>query len=156
MMRGSSHLLRLALDRAGTMAIETAIVAPLLATLCLGAFETSKIVSRQEQLQSGASEASQIILAAANGPGVNSANLETILEASLGLAPDQLSIASRYRCDVSATLLTTAPTPSTCAPSKPVSTYIQLTITDTYTPLWTQFGIGGPIDYRVVRMVQVS
>ncbi|MGN6495758.1 MAG: TadE/TadG family type IV pilus assembly protein [Tsuneonella sp.] len=149
-------LSRVLRDRSGTMAIETAIVAPVLATLCLGAFETSRIVSRQEQLQSAASEASQIILAAVNGPGVSSSDLETIIENSLDLAANQVAIADRYRCDTSATLVTTMPAPPTCAASKPISSYVQLTITDTYTPVWTQFGIGGPINYRIVRMVQVS
>lgn len=139
------------------MAVETAIVAPVLATMALGAFDASRILSRQQQLQSAANEASEIILAAAGGSGINSTDLETIIENSLGLSASQLTIAPRFRCDDSATLVATKPGPSEgCPTSKPVFSYVRLTVTETYTPVWTQFGFGSPISYDIVRTVQVS
>ena len=51
-------------DRRGTMAIETTIVAPVLALMAIGSFEVGSMVSRQQELQSAASEAESIILAA--------------------------------------------------------------------------------------------
>lgn len=143
-------------DRQGSMAVETAIVAPVLATLSLGAFDTSRILIRQQQLQSAANEASEVVLAAAAGSGVSSAALEAIIESSLSLEPDQLTIVPRFRCDDSPTLVNTRPAPPSCAASKPIASYIQLTLTETYTPIWTQFGIGQPVDYNIVRTVQVS
>jgi len=138
------------------MAVETAIVAPVLAALAFGAFDASRMLSRQQQLQSAANEAAEIILAATTGTGVSNTSLESIIEASLGLSASQLTIAPRYRCDDDATLVTTLPTPPGCATSKPVYTYVQLTLTETYTPVWTQFGFGSPVTYNVVRTVQVS
>ena len=41
-------------DERGTMAIETALITPLLALMALGTFEVSNIVSREQQLQSAA------------------------------------------------------------------------------------------------------
>lgn len=144
-------------DTSGSMAIETAIVAPVLATLAFGAFDASRMLSRQQQLQSAANEASEIVLAASTGTGVSNTDLESIIEASLGIAASQLTIAPRYRCDDDASLVTSVPTPgSGCAASKPVYTYVQLTLTETYTPVWTQFGLGSPVTYNVVRTVQVS
>ena len=148
-------LIRLARDRAGSMAVETAIVAPVLATMALGAFEASSIVSRQQQLQSAASEAGEIILAAANGTGVTLTGLKTILKSSLGLSDNQITLVKRYRCDTGA-LVEIAPTTASCGNSKPIYTYIHLTLTYTYTPTWTNFGIGSPVNYSVVRTVQVS
>jgi hypothetical protein len=156
MMAALRALLLLGRRSDGTMAIETALVAPILATLALGAFDASNMLSRQQQLQSGANEASEIILAAAGGSGIASNELEIILENSLNLSADQLQIAPRYRCDDSTTLATTPPGPPGCAASKPIYQYVQLTLTETYTPMWTSFGIGSPMNYNVVRLVQIS
>ncbi len=156
MMAMSRSLGRMVRCSKGVMAIETALVAPILATLALGAFDVSNMLSRQQQLQSGANEASEIILAAAGGAGIPSGDLEDILESSLNLADSQLQVAARYRCDVNAALVNAPPSPPGCAATKPVYTYVQLTLTDTYTPMWTSFGVGEPINYNVVRLVQVS
>lgn len=156
MMTMSTLLLRFARCSKGTMAIETALVAPILATLALGAYDVGNMLSRQQQLQSGANEASEIVLAAAGGAGIASTDLEDILESSLNLTDAQLQVAAKYRCDVSATLVNSPPSPPGCAASKPIYTYVQLTLTDTYNPMWTSFGVGSPVDYNVVRLVQVS
>jgi Flp pilus assembly protein TadG len=156
MMRPMSWLARLR-DERGTMAIETALITPLLALMALGTFEVSSIVSREQQLQSAANEASEVILAAAGGSGVSSTDLEDILETSLGLEDAQLDIQARYRCGTDSTLSATMPSPgSGCAASQQIYSYVQLTLTDTYTPMWTKFGVASPIEYNVVRTVQVS
>ena len=51
-------------DGRGSMAIETALIAPALAALALGAFDASMLVAREQHLQSAANEASEIVLAA--------------------------------------------------------------------------------------------
>ncbi len=155
-MIGMRFLMRLARDRTGAMAIETAIIAPVLATMTLGAFEASAILSRQQQLQSAANEASEIVLAAAGGSGISSSDLKTIIVSSLGLQSDQLTIVARYRCDDDTTLLSAPPTNGACAVSKPVYQYIHLTLTETYTPFWTSYGLGSPINFNIVRTVQIS
>ena len=156
MIMPTSLLRRLLRDRAGAMAIESAIVAPVLATMALGAFEASNVVSRQQELQSAANEASVIILSAAGGTGVSSADLEDIIEASLNLEDSQLELAQRYRCNDSANLVATKPTTASCGNTKPIYSYVQLTLTETYTPVWTQFGVGKAINYKIVRTVQIS
>jgi Flp pilus assembly protein TadG len=144
-------------DERGSMAVETALIAPMLALMALGTFEVSTIVMREQQLQSAANEASEIILAAAGGTGITSTDLEDIIETSLGLSDPQLTVADRYRCGTGSTLSSTLPTPSTgCAASEQIYMYVHLTLTDTYTPMWTNFGVSHPIQYTVVRTVQVS
>jgi Flp pilus assembly protein TadG len=156
-MRRFHNLIARLRDQRGSMAIETALIAPLLALMALGVFEVTMIVSREQQLQSASNEASEIILAAAGGSGINSDDLEVIIETSLGLASNKVNIDDRYRCGTATTLTATMPTPSTgCAASNQIYSYVQLTVTDTYTPMWTQFGVAAPINYTVVRTVQVS
>lgn len=150
MKRALRRLLR---DRCGTMAIETAIVAPLLALMALGTFETGQLVSRQQELQSSASEAEGIILAAAGGSGASSDTIKEVIEDSLGLDDDQVSLEQRFRCNTASTLTTDA---ATCNDEEPIYQYVLLTVTDTYTPVWTSFGIGSPFTYRIERTIQVQ
>jgi Flp pilus assembly protein TadG len=151
-MRKGRPLCKLLRDAVGTMAIETALIAPLLAMMALGVFEVSRIVSREQQLQSAANEASEIILAAAGGSGIASTDLEDILETSLGLDPNDLVIAARYRC-ATGSISTTVPN---CGTGQQLYTYAHLTVTASYSPMWTNFGVGSPINYSIQRTVQIS
>lgn len=140
-------------DRHGTMAIETALVAPLLALMALGSFEVGMLVSRQQELQSSASEAEGIVLAAAGGTGAPSDKIKQVLQDSLGLSAEQVTLEQRFRCNATSTLTTDA---STCDSDQPIYQYVRLTVTDTYTPIWTDFGVGSPITYHVERTIQVQ
>lgn len=151
MLVGILH--RLKQDRRGSMAIETAFIAPLLATLALGSFEIGSVVSRQHELQTAASEGESIALAAAAGATVQIATVEDILETSMDLDDDQVAVAMRYRCNDEDALQTTM---ASCDEDATVSSYVRIDITDTYDPVWTSFGVGAPIDLNVERLVQIS
>ena len=62
-------------DARGSVAIETAIVAPVLVLLALGTFDVSQMVSRQDDLQSAAAEAEAIVQAS---PPKDSAARDTV------------------------------------------------------------------------------
>ena len=146
-------LLRLRTDQRGTMAVETAIVAPVLALMSVGTFEIGSMVSRQQELQSSASEAESIILAAAAGEGTESTQVEAVIEDSLGLRADQVTLEQRFRCNTSDTLTIDA---TGCDPEEPIFQYVLLEVTDKYTPVWANFGVGSELDYSVARTVQVE
>lgn len=148
-LRRPIHLLR---DVCGTMAIETAVVAPVLALMAIGVFEAGTLVSRQQELQSSASEAEGIILAAAAGAGTDSAKIEQVIEHSLSLDPDQVSLEQRFRCDMAETMTDDG---TACDPERPIYRYVVLHVTDTYTPVWTWFGMK-PHTYNIERTVQVQ
>jgi Flp pilus assembly protein TadG len=144
---------RLASDRAGSMAIETAIVAPVLLLLSLGAFQVSMMVARQSELQSAAAEAGAIVMAVKPTTAAQLAAIERVVESSSGLAPDQVTITRIYRCGTSAAYTETS---TACGSEEEVSTFLRVAMTDRYTPEWARFGVGRPLTYRVTRMVQVS
>lgn len=152
MMR-SGILARLIGDRRGSMAIETAFVAPILATLAVGSFEIGSVVSRQHELQTAASEGESIALAAASGAKLQVSTLEDILETSMDLDDDDVNIALRYRCNDEDDLRTTV---ASCGEDDVVSSYVRINVSDTYVPVWTKFGVGGPIELSAERLVQIS
>lgn len=143
----------LARDEHGTMIVETAFVAPLLVLMGLGTFDVSGMIAKRQDLQSAANEATQIVLSAAHGSGVSSTQIHDIIVASLNIDSDKVALAQLFRCDDADATVTDA---SSCDASKPIYQYVQLTITDTYTPLWTKFGVGHPITYNIVRTVETS
>lgn len=140
-------------DTSGSVVIETAFVVPVLAVLALGGFEASRIVARQTELQSAASEAAAVVLA--NPPNLQSERdtIEDIVEASTGLADDKVLLILKYRCGTANTLTDVA---AGCSIDESVAEYIQIQMSDIYTPIWTGFGIGSPVNYNVQRRVQIS
>lgn len=140
----------------GSVVIETAIIAPVLILLSLGTFDAGRMVARQNELQSAAAEAQAIVQAAVPDDGAAREEVRSVLLASTN--PNNthpattVAVTEVYRCTTGADFVTV----NTCADAAQVSTFVKITLTDTYTPQWTAFGIGHPLNYRVVRMVQIS
>jgi hypothetical protein len=148
----------------GSMAIETAIVAPVLIIMALGTFEVAAVVSRQQELQSAAAESEIIAVAAASGATSSLTELDNIITTSMDLDPvadaSKVQVTRFYRCDALPVDPDDPPDdPADCdvdpAVTEVVTSYIQLRLQDTYTPMWTKFGVGGPITFDVNRTVQM-
>ena len=146
-------LANLARDTRGTMVIETAIVAPVLIVLVVGVFDMGMAISRQQELQSAASEAESIALAAASGAETNIDTIKGIIATSMSLQSNQVSVSRFYRCNANES---TVSKPTSCEESAIVSSYIRIDLRDSYDPIYSQFGIGSKIDYAVRRTVQLS
>jgi Flp pilus assembly protein TadG len=136
----------------GTAVIETAFVAPILAIMAVGTFEMGTMVQKQQELQSAASEAEAIILAAAAGSGVTSTKLKSMLSTSTGIPQDKIILAPKYRCGNTATLVDS----NTCPSGQRAYEFVQTTFKANYTPTWTKFGLGSAFEYTVTRTVQVG
>jgi len=146
-------LSQIAGDSTGSMTIEMAAVAPVLVLMSIGTFEVSTMVSRQQELQSAASEGETIALAAAASEEATPVEtVEDIIEASMQLRDDQVTVTTHFRCNDDATLVSAR---SACGVDDVVTSYLRLELSDTYTPVWTQFGIGSAFTYDVDRMVQL-
>jgi hypothetical protein len=140
-------------DRKGSMAIETALVAPMLILLSIGGFETSRMVARQHELQNGVAEAEAVALAANMGAETKTTELEEMLRSSLSLDGEQVKVKKRYRCAGFNNLTDSS---DNCWTDKWKSTYIEISIKDSYTPIWTRLGIAPGFQYNVKRRVQLS
>lgn len=137
----------------GTAVIETALVAPVLAIMAVGTFEAGTMVQKQQELQSAASEAEAIILAAAAGSGVNSTQLKDMLAVSTGLPKANITLAAKFRCNNADSLVNSA---SSCGSGQRAYEFVQVTFTSRYTPTWASFGLGSAFDYTVTRTIQVG
>jgi Flp pilus assembly protein TadG len=135
------------------MVIETAIVVPVLALLSVGAFQLSMVVARQSELQSAAQVAEAMVLASNPDTEAEMITLKQVIVETARLNPDQVSLTKVYRCDSDAAYVSGG---NRCADEAEISTFVRVTMTDTYTPPWTQLGFGQPLNYRVARTVQVS
>lgn len=144
---------RLHRESDGAMVIETALVAPVLVLLSLGAFQISGVIARQTELQSAASEAAAIALASPPDSATKRATLEQVIEASTGLATNKVTLSEAFRCEATDTYVSSS---SACIGSQYVGVYLKIDLTDTYTPTWTQFGLGSPINFNVTRYVLVE
>ena len=152
-MRNIAHrLARLWRDERGAMVIETAIVAPVLVLMSLGAFQVSSVVARQSELDGAAAEGAAIAIASPPNTTAKLATLHDVIVTSTGLASGNVTVTAAYRCN-SATAYVTA---SSSCTSGVISNYVKIYLTDTYTPRWTSYGIGSPITYRVTRYVEYS
>lgn len=155
-------------DTRGTMAIETAFLAPVLVTLSIGGFEASQMIARHGELQSAAAEASSIVQASPPETDEERAVVEDVIEASTGLADNKVTLEFVYRCGVEENY---ANSRLTCLgddaidgdeideggyTTEEISTFIRIRVKDKYTPQWVEFGIGEPVEYDVERTVQVS
>jgi hypothetical protein len=153
MLSISNTVATLLRDPRGAMAVETAIVAPVLIALSVGGFQVSAMVARQSELQSAAAEAVAIVMAASPSNQTEIDQIEAVVEGSSGIPEDDVDFALKYRCGTATTLITDS---TTCADEDTLATFIVISMTDRYDPPWTQFGIGGPLDYSVTRTVQVA
>jgi Flp pilus assembly protein TadG len=154
-MRVTRFLTRLRTDETGAMVIETALVAPVLVLLSLGAYQVSGMVARQTELESAASEAAAIALAAKPDTADKRTTLAGVIQASTNL-PAATTAGTRgvqvtevFRCGMTSSYVMSA---SSCT-SGQVSRYVRISLVDTYSPTWTRFGVGSDLTYRVTRNV---
>jgi Flp pilus assembly protein TadG len=152
-MRLLEILSRLRQDSDGAMVVETAIVAPVLVLMSLGAFQVSGIVARQAELQSAAAEAAAIALASVPDTVAKRTVLRNVVLASSGLPSNKVAVSVAYRCNTESTFTTNL---QNCASDTAVASFVRIQLTDTYTPAWNQFGVGSPINYNVVRYVMIG
>lgn len=148
-------LKQLCCDQRGTMVIETAIVAPVLVLMSLGAFQVSSLVARQSELDSAAAEGAAIAIASPPNTDAKRTTLQQVVTASVNGKPSDTAVVTAtaaYRCNA-ATAYVTDPTSCT---SGVISNFVKIYITETYTPTWVRYGIASAITFRTTRYVEFS
>lgn len=96
-----SLLLQVLRDRAGAMAVETAIIAPLMVLFSLGAYQVSSLVARQSELQGAMTITESIALATDPDTTDELTTMKNVIAASTSLPTNQITIAAAYRCNSS-------------------------------------------------------
>lgn len=165
MMIALARFCRIARDNRGSMAIETAFVAPVLLMLALGGFEVSQMVARQTELQSVAAEAASVVRAVAPATDAERNTVRDILATSLCGNTDptvvegaatcgavSVSVTPVYRCGISTAYTTTS---GACGLLTEYS-FIRVDLADSYVPIWANYGVGSGFDYFVSRTVQIG
>ncbi len=145
-------LQRLRTDQRGTMAIETALVAPMLMALSMGAYEASRIYARQTELQTAIAEAGDVAIAIKVDTDLERSKLRDRIKSSTGLEDANVVISNSYRCGTTETTVSQSSSCGTAA----VTTYLEIHVTDTLTPMWTNLGFGNTIDFNLRRLLLVS
>ena len=140
-------------DSEGAMVIETAFVLPILILLGLGGFEVSQMVARNTEMQTALAEATAITLAVTPDTQTDIDTIEDIVENSTGLAGDRVSFTKKFRCGEDDVLVTDE---TSCSTSTLVSEFLEINVTETYSPVWTEFGIGGDVEMGKTQMVQIG
>lgn len=165
MMIALARFCRIGRDDRGSMAIETAFVAPVLLLLALGGFEVSQMVSRQTELQSAAAEAAAVVRASIPETWEERRAVRDIVATSLcnGAAIQAAdgwascgNVAVRVfrvsRCGTSSTYTYYF---DSCGTETEYD-FIRLEISDRYDPIWAQWGVGSGFDYYVNRTIQIG
>lgn len=150
MIAARSLLKRITIDTCGAMAVETAIIAPLMVLFSLGAYQVSSLVARQSELQSAMTLAESVALATDPDTTDELTALKNVVIATAGLESEQVNVAAAYRCNSSNAYVALE---STCATGDNVSRYVQVTLTSDFVPIWTEFGLGSTISLQVNRYV---
>ncbi len=150
-MIGFASFAALRSNEEGAMAIETAIVAPVLLLLSLGGFQVSSLVARQTELQAAMAEAQAVALATDPDTSAKLTTIQQIVMASTNLGASAVTVTNAYRCNSTASYVTST---SYCAVGDKVSSYVKISVTDSYNPIWTQFGIGKAISMNQTRYIQ--
>lgn len=153
MMRLRSCLDRLGRDSAGTMIIETAIIAPVLILLSLGAYQVSSLVARQGELQSAMGIAEGVALASQPNTDEKRTTLKNIIAASTGLSAANIQVAGAYRCNSGQTVYNAE---SSCTAGDKVSRYVRIQLTDSFVPAWREFGMGKDITLNLDRYILIE
>ncbi|MBD3728460.1 MAG: pilus assembly protein [Sphingomonadales bacterium] len=152
-LRPLARLARFRRDCRGSMVIETAIVAPVLVALALGGFEASRIVARDTELQSAAAEAAAIVRASTPDTAAKRTTIRSVIATSTGIPAENITVSEVYRCGVDTAYVTAS---SSCADPDTVTTYIRVNMSTSYTPEWTNYGIGSTLNYNVERTVLIG
>lgn len=152
MIRLRSFCRRLSGSVDGVAAIEAALIAPVMVVLALGSFEISNVIAQRSELQGAMSEASGIALATEPTSEARRGTVKEIIMQSAGLAAENVTVDAAYRCGSGENYVESV---ATCGSDR-VSSYVKIELDSSYTPLWTQFGIGTPIEQSLTRYVMIK
>lgn len=137
----------------GAMVIESAFVLPILILLSLGGFEVSRMVAQSTEAQTALAEATAVTLATTPDTQDEIDTIEDIVEKSTGLAEDSVDFTKMFRCGTDEVLVEDE---TACSTDTIVAEFLEISVTQVYDPIWTSFGISGPVKTTKTQLVQIG
>lgn len=134
------------------MIVETALITPLLLIMSIGAYDVSRLIARQTELQEVASEVAAIAMAQVAADR-NLDQLQDIAVAAANVDDDKVSITEFVKCGTSTDLQAAG---HECPEGEETSTMLVIDIDDTYVPYYSNFGVKHRVELNISRSVQVS
>ena len=122
----------LARDQRGAAVVELALLAPVLATLAIGAIDMSNAFGRKLQLEQAAQRAIEKV---ANTTGVDTVEATIQREAvaqATDITTDQVAVTFRLECNY----VVQADPDADCAAGETTNRYILVAVSDTYDPIF--------------------
>ncbi len=152
-MKLSTFFTRMLRQETGTMTIETAFIAPVLIVMAIGGFEVSTMVARQTELQAAMAEAAAVARANLPETAEERTTLRDIIKVSADLENSQVGVTPVWRCGTRTQYQTSE---GGCTNGERTTAYVRIVVSDTYQPLWTEFGLGTPVTYRLERTILIG
>jgi hypothetical protein len=140
-------------DEKGAMVIESAFVLPILILLGLGGFEVSQMVAQGTEAQTALAEATAVTLATSPDTQDEIDTIEDIVEKSTGLADDSVKFTKKFRCGTDADLVEDE---TNCTTGTIVAEFLEISVSQTYTPIWKKIGIGKDVQMGKTQLVQIG
>lgn len=148
-----THWLKLKRDERGAVLIETAIIAPVLLVMSIGAYDVSRGVARQTELQEVTAEFAAIAMARESVGQTEIEQMKEIAVASARVDENAIEIVENVKCGIAPDVYDAS---YLCPGSEEQSRLLTIAIEATYVPTWTNFGVGRPINLSVTRSVQIQ
>jgi len=140
-------------DDEGAMVIETAFVLPILILLGLGGFEVSQMVAQNTEAQTALAEATAVTLAITPDTQSDIDTIEDIIEKSTGLGEDSVKFTKKFRCGTDDAMVLEE---TNCSTGTIVSEFLEISVTQVYTPIWKKIGVGSDVKMGKTQLVQIG
>jgi Flp pilus assembly protein TadG len=140
-------------DERGAVLVETAVIAPVLLIMSIGAYDVSRGVARQTELQEVAAEFAAIAMARESVGQAELDQMKQIAVAAAGVEDSAIDVAEYVKCGIAPELYVAT---YSCPGDEEQSRILTISIDATYVPTWTSFGVGEPINLTVTRSVQIQ
>jgi Flp pilus assembly protein TadG len=140
-------------DERGAVLIETALITPVLLIMSIGAYDVSRGVARQTELQEVAAEFAAIAMARETVGVAELEQMKEIAAASAGVDEDAVTVSENIKCGTAPELYVAT---HECLDDEEQSRILTIEVEATYTPTWTSFGMGEPLNLNVTRTVQIQ
>lgn len=131
-------------NQEGVVTIELAIAAPVLAIMSYGMFDVANAVAHRNSMQQASEEVALLVMAKPPSDG-NVDYIKAAAAEATGLDTEDISAEVIHFCndEEQETL--------DCDTDEDSASYVVMNFSDSYTPMWVSFGVGGPIDMSVTR-----